>query len=48
MFELSQIYQRLTNLYFRTKEQDMRNGVSKQYQLSQLDYIRNFDSKELA
>lgn len=46
MFQLSHVYRRLVALYFRGKEQELRNGISKQYHLHRLEPIRNFDPKE--
>jgi len=47
MFHLSHIYRRLVVLYFKGKEQELRNGISKQYHIHRLEPIRNFDPKDL-
>lgn len=46
MFHLSHLYRRLVVLYFRGKEQELRNGISKHYQFHRFESIRSFDPKE--
>lgn len=47
LFELSKIYKRFIALYFKYKEQEMRNGVAKYYHEHKFDPIRNIDIKDL-
>ena len=47
MFHLSHIYRRLVVIYFKGKEQELRNGISKQYHIHRLEPIRNLDLKDL-
>lgn len=47
LFELSHIYKRLIALYFKYKEQELRNGIAKYYEQHRLDPVRSLDIKDL-